>query len=102
MLSTEFGWPFVYNLIFWTHIMNRDYGAAEKVFVNDLHQTLDMDVLQRAIRQSDQNVSIEHVNKALFNVYNSFLFQRLLPDFENKMQIRIRAEIQEILVEKKR
>ncbi len=97
IMAGKFNWNFLFNSMFWAEIMNKNYAAADRIFVNDLKRKLDMSVLRRACNQSTDNKDLEHVMKSLFNVFNSVLFQRSVADFEGKRQLR--AEIEAILKE---
>ncbi len=97
IISRKFNWNFIDNLMFWAHIMNKNYIAADKIFIDDLKRTLDISILKRVRDQSVDNKDLKHVLLSLFNIFNSSLFKRAVADFDGKRKLR--ADIETILQE---
>ena len=86
LMSKSFSWEFIYNSLFWAHIMNRNYKSAQQVYEKDLKGILDLSILRRVAKQIDNyetkhsDLSVSNSMKSLHNIWG-------FEPFKNKKNI---------------
>lgn len=74
LMAKSFSWDFIYNSLFWAHIMNRNYRTAQQIYETDLKTNLDLSVLRRVTKQMNNyskypELSVRTAMKSLHNIY---------------------------------